>query len=97
MISKLQKPLDSGFNSKTNADEITRNIDLNEKIAIVTGGYSGIGIETTRALINSGADVIIPAKRPEVDIKNLEGIVSKENVIEMDLSDLNSVKKFADG
>jgi NAD(P)-dependent dehydrogenase (short-subunit alcohol dehydrogenase family) len=97
MISKLQKPIESGFNAKTNADEIIKNIDLNEKIAIVTGGYSGIGIETTRALINSGAEVIIPAKRPEVAIKNLEGIVSKENVIEMDLSDLNSVKNFTDG
>ena len=97
MISKLQKPLDSGFNSKTYADEITKDIDLTGKIAIVTGGYSGIGIETTRALINSGAEVIIPAKRSEVAIKNLEGIVSKEHVIEMDLSDLNSVKNFTDG
>ena len=97
MISKLQKPLDSGFNSKTHADEITKDIDLTGKIAIVTGGYSGIGIETTRALINSGAEVIIPAKRSEVAIKNLEGIVSKENVIEMDLSNLNSVKNFTDG
>ena len=97
MISKLQKPLDSGFNSKTYADEITKDIDLTGKIAIVTGGYSGIGIETTRALINSGAEVIIPAKRSEVAIKNLEGIVSKENVIEMDLSNLNSVKNFTDG
>jgi NAD(P)-dependent dehydrogenase (short-subunit alcohol dehydrogenase family) len=97
MISKLQKPLDSGFNSKTYADEITKDIDLTGKIAIVTGGYSGIGIETTRALINSGAEVIIPAKRSEVAIKNLEGIVSKNNVVEMDLSDLNSVKNFTDG
>ena len=97
MISKLQKPLDSGFNSKTYADEITKDIDLTAKIAIVTGGYSGIGIETTRALINSGAEVIIPAKRSEVAIKNLEGIVSKNNVVEMDLSDLNSVKNFTDG
>ena len=97
MISKLQKPIDSGFNSKSNAHEITKDIDLNGKIAIVTGGYSGIGLETTRELVSSGAEVIIPAKRSEVAIKNLEGIVSKENVIEMDLSDLNSVKNFIDG
>jgi NAD(P)-dependent dehydrogenase (short-subunit alcohol dehydrogenase family) len=97
MISKLQKPIDSGFNSKSNAHEITKDIDLNGKIAIVTGGYSGIGLETTRELVSSGAEVIIPAKRSEVAIKNLEGIVSKEKVIEMDLSDLNSVKNFTDG
>ena len=97
MISKLQKPINSGFNSKSNAHEITKDIDLNGKIAIVTGGYSGIGLETTRELVSSGAEVIIPAKRSKVAIKNLEGIVSKENVIEMDLSDLNSVKNFTDG
>jgi NAD(P)-dependent dehydrogenase (short-subunit alcohol dehydrogenase family) len=97
MISELQKPINSGFNSKSNAHEITKDIDLNGKIAIVTGGYSGIGLETTRELVSSGAEVIIPAKRSKVAIKNLEGIVSKENVIEMDLSDLNSVKNFTDG
>ena len=97
MISKLQKPIDSGFNSKSNAHEITKDVDLNGKIAIVTGGYSGIGLETTRELASSGAEVIIPAKRLEIAIKNLEGIVPKENVIEMDLSDLNSVKNFTDG
>ena len=97
MISKLQKPINSGFNSKSNAHEITKDIDLNGKIAIVTGGYSGIGLETTRELVSSGAEVIIPAKRSDVAIKNLEGIVSKDNVIEMDLSDLNSVKNFTDG
>ena len=97
MISKLQKPINSGFNSKSNAHEITKDIDLNGKIAIVTGGYSGIGLETTRELVSSGAEVIIPAKRSDVAIKNLEGIVPKENVIEMDLSDLNSVKNFTDG
>ena len=97
MISKLQKPINSGFNSKSNAHEITKDINLNGKIAIVTGGYSGIGLETTRELVSSGAEVIIPAKRPEVAINNLEGVVSKENIIEMDLSDLNSVKNFTDG
>ena len=96
MISKLQKPIDSGFNSKSNAHEITKDVDLNGKIAIVTGGYSGIGLETTRELVSSGAEVVIPAKRSDVAIKNLEGIVPKENVIEMDLSDLNSVKKFTE-
>ena len=96
MISKHQTPTKSGFHSKTNADEITNGIDLNEKIAIVTGGYSGIGLETTRELVASGAKVIIPAKRTEVAVQNLEGIVSKENIVEMDLGNLNSVKKFTE-
>ena len=96
MISKQQKPTKSGFHAKTNPDEITKGIDLREKIAIVTGGYSGIGLETTRALVNIGAKVIIPAKRTEVAAQNLEGIVSTENIVEMDLGNLNSVKKFTE-
>ena len=96
MISKHQTPTRSGFHSKTNANEITNGIDLNEKIAIVTGGYSGIGLETTRELVATGAKVIIPAKRTEVAVQNLEGIVSKENIVEMDLGNLNSVKKFTE-
>ena len=96
MISKHQTPTKSGFHSKTNADEITNGIDLNEKIAIVTGGYSGIGLETTRELVATGAKVIIPAKRTEVAVQNLEGIVSKENIVEMDLGNLNSVRKFTE-
>ena len=96
MISNLQKPIISGFDSKSDADKIVKEIDLSGKIAIVTGGYSGIGLETTRALVAIGAKVIIPAKRTEVAVQNLEGIVSKENIVEMDLGNLNSVKKFTE-
>jgi NAD(P)-dependent dehydrogenase (short-subunit alcohol dehydrogenase family) len=96
MISNLQKPIISGFDSKSDADKIVKEKDLGGKIAIVTGGYSGIGLETSRALVAIGAKVIIPAKRTEVAVQNLEGIVSKENIVEMDLGNLNSVKKFTE-
>ena len=96
MISNLQKPIISGFDSKSDADKIVKEEDLSGKIAIVTGGYSGIGLETSRALVAIGAKVIIPAKRTEVAVQNLEGIVSKENIVEMDLGNLNSVRKFTE-
>jgi len=96
MISKQQKPTNSEFHSKTNADEIIKGIDISNKTAIVTGGYSGIGLETTRALVTAGAKVIIPAKRTEIACKNLEGIVPNEDIVEMNLENLNSVKKFTE-
>ena len=63
MISNLQKPIDSGFHAKSNSNDIVQNIDLVGKKAIITGGYSGIGLETTKSLVNAGAEVFIPAKR----------------------------------
>ena len=96
MISGNQRPINSGFNAKSETKDIINNIDLNNKVAIVTGGYSGIGLETTKALVAAGADVIIPAKRPKIANQNLNGIVSEDNVIEMDLGNLNSVKSFSD-
>ena len=94
MISKDQKNLNSGFHAKSEPSQILNGIDLNGKTAIVTGGYSGIGIETTRALSEAGANVFIPARRPEEAILALKGVIPSDNIIEMDLSDLDSVKSF---
>ncbi len=96
MISKYQAPIGSGFGSKSSAEEIIRGIKLKGKTAIVTGGYSGIGLDTTMGLTAAGAEVFIPAKRKNIAASNLKGIIPKDNIIEMDLSDLNSVKSFTD-
>jgi len=50
MISQHQKPLISGFGQKSEPEEILANIDLSNKTVIITGGYSGIGLETTKAI-----------------------------------------------
>ena len=96
MISADQKPLNSGFGQKTEPGEILESIDLSKKTVIITGGYSGIGLETTKAMIAKGARVIIPAKRVNIATTQLEGVVAKEDIIEMDLADLNSVQSFVD-
>ncbi|WP_194419530.1 SDR family NAD(P)-dependent oxidoreductase, partial [Escherichia coli] len=55
----------SDFGPKTTADEIIAGRDLSGRVAIVTGGYSGIGLETARVLAGAGATVIVPARTPD--------------------------------
>ena len=91
-----QSPIGSGFGARSTAAEVISGIDLTGKLAIVTGGYSGLGLETVRALSGAGATVVVPARRPEQARTVLEaaGLNSVE-VGELDLADLESVGNFA--
>lgn len=90
----LQQPIFSGFNKHSTASEVIRNIDLTGKIAIVTGGNAGIGLETTKALAAAGATVIVPARDIEKAKKNLVKISNVE-IEAMDLMDPDSIDEFA--
>lgn len=95
MAAADQKPLGSGFHAKSEPHEILAGIDLTGKTAIVTGGYSGIGLETTRALVNAGATVIVPVRDPAKAEENLSTIEGDVSTAKMDLADLDSVRTFA--
>ncbi|MFF4648886.1 SDR family NAD(P)-dependent oxidoreductase [Streptomyces sp. NPDC001380] len=90
-----QHPIGSGFGARSTAADVLRGIDLTGKLAVVTGGYSGLGLETTRALAGAGAHVVVPARRPEAAEKELAGIGGVE-VDALDLGDLDSVRAFAE-
>jgi NAD(P)-dependent dehydrogenase (short-subunit alcohol dehydrogenase family) len=96
MISEHQHRLNSGFHAKSEPSDILKDVDLKGKTAVVTGGYSGIGLETTRALAGAGARVILPVRRPAVARQELNGLIPDEDLIEMDLADPASVKAFTD-
>lgn len=66
------------------------DVDLAGVTAVVTGGYSGLGLETTLALASAGARVIVPARRFDVACAALENVAGCD-VIDMDLADLGSV------
>jgi NAD(P)-dependent dehydrogenase (short-subunit alcohol dehydrogenase family) len=78
------------------AAEVLDGIDLTGRTALVTGGYSGIGVEVVRALAGAGAHVLAPARRPEQAAAVLAGIDGVE-VSELDLADPSSVAAYADG
>jgi len=90
-----QHPIPSGFGERSTAAEVIDGIDLSGRLAVVTGGYSGIGLETVRAIAGAGAQVIVPARRPAVAEAALAGIDGVE-VSALDLGDLDSVHACAD-
>ena len=89
-----QEPLNSGFGPQTTAEEIVSGLDLQGKVIVVTGGHSGIGLETTKVLSNAGASVFVGAR----DLVKAQAAVSKMQnveVLQLDLADPGSVDHFA--
>ena len=92
-MATLQKPIGSGFGAASTADDVIKGIDLSGKIAIVTGGYSGIGLETARVLRSAGARVIVPTRDRDKAATALNGI--DVEIEAMDLLDPASIDAFA--
>ena len=86
------------FGEMTTCEEVLEGIDLSDKRVLITGGSSGLGEETARALASKGAEVIIAAR----DIEKANSVVDKIrgitgntqfSVLQVDLSDPVSVRK----
>jgi NAD(P)-dependent dehydrogenase (short-subunit alcohol dehydrogenase family) len=91
----LQQPIGSGFNAASTTSDVIKGIDLTGKIAIVTGGYGGIGLETAKTLASAGTTVIVPARETEKARKSLEGVTNVE-IETMDLMNPASIDAFAE-
>lgn len=90
----LQSPIGSGFTAASTASEVIRGINLSGKTVIVTGGYSGLGLETTRILQSVGAKVIVPVR----DMAKAQKAIARMHDIEihpLDLTNPASIDKFA--
>lgn len=94
MVSK-QYPIGSGFTAASTAEDVIAGMDLRGKVALVTGGYSNIGLEAARVLAGAGASVIVPARDLDRARANLAGIANIE-IEPMDLMDPASIDALAD-
>ena len=93
-MTTQQTPINSGFGAANTAAEVIAGIDLSGKTAIVTGGYSGLGIETVRVLRAAGAKVIVPTRdlqRARNSLAHIAGV----QIEAMDLLDPASIDEFA--
>jgi NAD(P)-dependent dehydrogenase (short-subunit alcohol dehydrogenase family) len=89
-----QIPIRSGFGAQTTAREVIGDRRLDGVVALVTGGYAGVGLETTRVLAGAGATVIVPARTPEKARAALQGIARVE-IESLDLADPASIDALA--
>ena len=91
-----QVPVNSGLGAKSTGAEVIAERDLAGKVAIVTGGYSGIGLETLRALAAKGVRVIVPVRDRAKADPALAGVTGQVEARDMDLGDLPSVRRLAE-
>jgi NAD(P)-dependent dehydrogenase (short-subunit alcohol dehydrogenase family) len=83
------------FGPDSTAADVIAGIDLTGRRAIVTGGASGIGIETARALAGAGAQVTLAVRDPARGDAVAADIDGDVRVGRLDLADLGSVAAFA--
>jgi len=94
MSDPRQTPLDSPFGPRTTAREAAAGLDLSGKTIVITGGYSGIGLEASRALASAGARLIVPGRSPDKADAALKGLDA--TVIELDLGEPDSIASGAE-
>ncbi|MEV6761552.1 SDR family NAD(P)-dependent oxidoreductase [Streptomyces sp. NPDC051105] len=87
------------FGAQTTAAEVLLGLDLGGKRAVVTGGASGIGRETARALAAAGAEVVIGVRDLAAGAQAAEEITPADGpgtvrAALLDLADQPSVRAF---
>jgi NAD(P)-dependent dehydrogenase (short-subunit alcohol dehydrogenase family) len=84
------------FGAESTAAEVAADVNLAGKRMIVTGGSSGIGIETARALAGRGAEVTIAVRDTEAGARVAADIDGDVRVARLELTDLASVRAFVE-
>jgi NAD(P)-dependent dehydrogenase (short-subunit alcohol dehydrogenase family) len=95
-------PITTPFAAETTAAEVVAGIDLSGRRAFVTGGTSGIGVETARALASANAEVTLAVRNLDAGRRTAQDISAstgnmRVRVVPLDLADLASVAALVAG
>jgi NAD(P)-dependent dehydrogenase (short-subunit alcohol dehydrogenase family) len=91
----------TSFTAESSAAEVVAGIDLTGRRAVVTGGASGIGFETARALAGAGAEVTLAVRNIDAGAQaaiDITALTGNEHVFveQLDLADRGSISAFVD-
>jgi NAD(P)-dependent dehydrogenase (short-subunit alcohol dehydrogenase family) len=86
----------SGFDEDSTAEQVTEEIDLSGKLAVVTGSTSGIGFETMRVLALRGAHVVATSRSLERAHAACKRVIGITTPLQLDLADFDSVLACGD-
>ena len=95
----MSERITTPFGFETTALEVVEGVDLSGRRAVVTGGASGIGVETVRALAAAGAEVTIAARNVEAGERVAAALAAATGnkqifVAPLELTSQDSVKEF---
>jgi len=94
-VSPMHEVIVTPFGFASTADDVVDGLDLSGKQVIVTGGASGIGLETARALANAGAEVTLAVRNLDSGEKAAADIgAAGVRVRRLDLADRASIGEF---
>jgi NAD(P)-dependent dehydrogenase (short-subunit alcohol dehydrogenase family) len=85
------------FDVESTAAQVVAGIDLTDRRVVVTGGASGIGVETARALAGAGAEVTLAVRNTSAGRQVADEIGGNVRVAPLDLADRASVAAFVAG
>ncbi len=90
----------SAFGARSTALDVVQGVSLAGKTAIVTGGASGLGFETSRALASAGAAVTLAVRNLDqgqtaVQRITAEFVQARVALVKLDLADLATVRQCA--
>ena len=83
------------FGPTTTTDQVLDGVDLTGKVAVVTGGAAGLGLEVARALAAHGAEVVIALRDPAKGDAALETTGPNGRLATLDLASLDGVRSGA--
>lgn len=87
----------SPFHAQSTAREVIAGHDLSGKTALVTGAASGIGLETARALLSAGAEVVLAVRDTAKGAQVVRELGSSQaHLLPLDLGSLQSVRRAAE-